>query len=187
MQYLIVGLGNIGAEYQHTRHNIGFDVLDNLAKDNDVRYSDQRYGAIGDMRLKGHSLTLLKPSTYMNLSGNALRYWMQIKKVPLENVLVIVDDVALPFGSLRLRADGSDAGHNGLKHIQETLCTAKYARLRFGAGNEYPKGRQIEYVLGGWSPEQLETLPERIDSACKIIQSFCLSGIQRTMNDFNKR
>jgi len=187
MQYLIVGLGNIGAEYQHTRHNIGFDVLDNLAMDNDVRFSDQRYGAIGDMRLKGHSLTLLKPSTYMNLSGNALRYWMQIKKVPLENVLVIVDDVALPFGSLRLRADGSDAGHNGLKHIQETLGTTKYARLRFGAGNDYPKGRQVEYVLGGWSPEQLETLPERIDSACKIIQSFCLSGIQRTMNDFNKR
>jgi len=187
MQYLIVGLGNIGAEYQHTRHNIGFDVLDNFAKDNDVRYSDQRYGAIGDMRLKGHSLTLLKPSTYMNLSGNAVRYWMQIKKVPLENVLIIVDDVALPFGSLRLRADGSDAGHNGLKHIQETLGTTKYARLRFGAGNDYSKGRQVEYVLGGWSAEQLETLPERIDSACKIIQSFCLTGIQRTMNDFNKR
>jgi PTH1 family peptidyl-tRNA hydrolase len=187
MQYLIVGLGNIGAEYQHTRHNIGFDVLDDLAQDAGVRFSDQRYGAIGEMKLKGQVLTLLKPSTYMNLSGHAVRYWMQMKKVPLENVLIIVDDVALPFGSLRLRPEGSNAGHNGLKHIQETLGTTNYARLRFGIGNDYPKGHQIGYVLGGWSPEQLETLPERIDLAGKIIQSFCLSGIQRTMNDFNKR
>ncbi|MDD4920926.1 MAG: aminoacyl-tRNA hydrolase, partial [Bacteroidales bacterium] len=162
MQYLIVGLGNIGAEYQHTRHNIGFDVVDNLAQDAGVRFSDQRYGAIGEMKLKGQVLTLLKPSTYMNLSGSAVRYWMQQKKVPLENVLVIVDDLALPFGSLRLRPEGSNAGHNGLKHIQETLGTTQYARLRFGIGNDYPKGHQIGYVLGGWSPEQLETLPERI-------------------------
>ncbi len=187
MQYLIVGLGNIGSEYQHTRHNIGFDVLDNLAKDAGVRFSDQRYGALGEMKIKGQTLTLLKPSTYMNLSGSAVRYWMQQKKVPLENVLIIVDDLALPFGSLRLKPEGSDAGHNGLKHIQETLGTAKYSRLRFGIGNDFPKGRQIEYVLSGWTPEQLETLPERIDLAGKIIQSFCLSGIQRTMNDFNKR
>ncbi|HEY5499440.1 MAG TPA: aminoacyl-tRNA hydrolase [Bacteroidales bacterium] len=187
MQYLIVGLGNIGAEYQHTRHNIGFDVLDSFAKDNDVRFSDQRYGAIGEMKLKGQLLTLLKPSTYMNLSGNAIRYWMQQKKVPLENVLIIVDDLALPFGSLRMKPEGSDAGHNGLKHIQETLGTAKYTRLRFGIGNDFQKGRQIDYVLSGWTPEQLETLPERIDLAAKIIQSFCLAGTQRTMNDFNKR
>jgi len=187
MQYLIVGLGNIGAEYKHTHHNIGFDILDNFAQDNDVHFSDQRYGAIGGLKIKGQQLTLLKPSTYMNLSGNAVRYWMQIKKVPLENILIIVDDIALPFGSLRLRPDGSDAGHNGLKHIQETLGTTKYARLRFGIGNDFPKGHQIEYVLSGWSPEELVTLPERIDVAGKIIQSFCLSGIQRTMNDFNKR
>jgi PTH1 family peptidyl-tRNA hydrolase len=187
MQYLIVGLGNIGAEYQHTRHNIGFDVLDLLAQDAGVRFSDQRYGAVAEMKIKGQTLTLLKPSTYMNLSGNAVRYWMQQKKIPLEHVLVIVDDLALPFGSLRLRPDGSDAGHNGLKHIQETLGTTKYARLRFGIGNDFPKGRQIEYVLGGWSPEQLDTMPDRMEMAGKIIQSFCLSGIQRTMNDYNKR
>lgn len=187
MQYLIVGLGNIGAEYQHTRHNIGFDVIDNLAQDAGVKFNDQRYGAIAEMKIKGHTLTLLKPSTYMNLSGNAVRYWMQVKKIPLENVLIIVDDLALPFGSLRLRGEGSNAGHNGLKHIQETLGTTKYARLRFGIGNDYPKGRQIEYVLAGWTPEQLEILPERIDMAGQILQSFCLAGIQRTMNDFNKR
>ena len=187
MHYLIVGLGNIGATYQHTRHNIGFDVLDDLAMDNKLTFSDQRYGAVTEMRIKNRVLTLLKPSTYMNLSGHAVRYWMQAEKVPLENVLVIVDDVALPFGSLRLRPGGSDAGHNGLKHIQETLGSQNYARLRFGIGNDYPKGYQIDYVLGGWSPEQLETLPERITEAGKIIQSFCLAGIQRTMNDFNKR
>ncbi|MCE5174488.1 MAG: aminoacyl-tRNA hydrolase [Bacteroidales bacterium] len=187
MQYLIVGLGNIGAEYQHTRHNIGFDVLNDLAQDANVSFSTQRYGDIGEMKLKGHNLTLLKPSTFMNLSGNAVRYWMQLKKIPLGNVLVIVDDIALPFGSLRLRQDGSNAGHNGLKNIEETIGTTKYARLRFGIGNDYPRGHQIEYVLSGWSPEQLETLPEKIETAGKIIQSFCLSGIQRTMNDFNKR
>jgi peptidyl-tRNA hydrolase, PTH1 family len=187
MNYLIVGLGNIGDEYAHTRHNIGFDVLEDLASDAGVKFTTDRYGAIGEMKLKGHLLTLLKPSTFMNLSGNAVRYWMQVKKIPLENVLVIVDDLALPFGSLRLRGDGGDAGHNGLKHIQETLGTAKYARLRFGIGNDFPKGYQVDYVLSGWAPEQLETLPERITLAGQIIKSFCLSGIQRTMNDFNKR
>lgn len=187
MNYLIVGLGNIGDEYQHTRHNIGFDVIDDLAQDAGVHFSDKRYGAVGEMKLKGHLLILLKPSTYMNLSGNAVRYWMQLKNIPLENILIVADDLALPFGSLRLRPDGSDAGHNGLKHIQETIGTDKYIRLRFGIGNDYPRGHQIEYVLSGWSPEQLETLPERIELSGKIIQSFCLSGIQRTMNDFNKR
>jgi len=187
MNFLIVGLGNIGDEYQHTRHNIGFDVVDDLARNAEVLFSDQRYGSVGNMKLKGHMLTLLKPSTFMNLSGNAVRYWMQLKKIPLENILIIVDDVALPFGSLRLRADGSSAGHNGLNNIQEVLGTTKYARLRFGSGSDYPKGHQIEYVLGGWSTEQLKTLPERIDTAGKIIQSFCLAGIERTMNDYNKR
>lgn len=187
MHYLIVGLGNIGATYQHTRHNIGFDVLDDLAIDNNLKFTDQRYGAVTEYRVKNRVITLLKPSTYMNLSGHAVRYWMQAEKVPLENVLVIVDDVSLPFGNLRVKPSGSDAGHNGLKHIQETLGTQNYARLRFGIGNDYPKGHQIGYVLGGWSPEQLDTLPERITEAGKIIQSFCLAGIQRTMNDFNKR
>jgi len=187
MHHLIVGLGNIGSEYQHTRHNIGFDILDSLAADAGIRFTDKRYGAIGDMKLKGHVLTLLKPSTYMNLSGNAVRYWMQAEKIPLENVLILVDDVSLSFGSLRLRPSGSDAGHNGLKHIHETLGTTEYARLRFGIGNDYPKGHQVGYVLSGWAPEQLETLPDLIGTACKIVQSFCLSGIQRTMNDFNKR
>lgn len=187
MHYLIVGLGNTGATYQHTRHNIGFDVLDDIAIDNKLTFSDQRYGSIAEMRVKNRVLTLLKPSTFMNLSGHAVRYWMQAEKIPLENVLVIVDDIALPFGTLRLRPGGGDAGHNGLRHIQETLGTTQYARLRFGIGNDFPKGYQIDYVLGGWSPEQLETLPNRITEAGKIVTSFCLSGIQHTMNEFNKR
>jgi len=187
MHFLIVGLGNIGAEYQHTRHNIGFDILDNLASDAGLLFSERRYGAVGDMKLKGHVLTLLKPSTYMNLSGNAVRYWMQAEKIPLENLLIVVDDLALPFGSLRLRPGGSDAGHNGLKSIQELLGTPNYARLRFGIGNNYQRGHQVDYVLSGWSPEELETFPERINLAGEVISSFCLSGIQRTMNDYNKR
>lgn len=187
MNFLIAGLGNIGEEYAHTRHNIGFDVVDDMAQDAGVHFSTERYGDIAELKVKNHVLTLLKPSTYMNLSGNAVRYWMQQKKIPLENVLVIVDDLALPFGSLRLKGDGGDAGHNGLKHIQETLGTKKYARLRFGIGSDFPKGYQVDYVLGGWTPGQLETLPERITLAGSIVRSFCLSGIQRTMNDFNKR
>jgi len=187
MIFLMVGLGNIGEEYAHTRHNVGFDVVDDLATDAGVKFKTERYGAIAEVKVKNHVMLLLKPSTYMNLSGNAVRYWMQAKKIPLENVLVISDDLALPFGSLRLRGDGGDAGHNGLNHIQETLGTKKYARLRFGIGSDFPKGYQIDYVLSGWSPEQLETLPERITMACDIVKSFCLSGLHRTMNDYNKR
>jgi peptidyl-tRNA hydrolase, PTH1 family len=187
MNFLIVGLGNIGEEYAHTKHNIGFDILDDLAQDSDIRFKTDRYGDVAELRVKNHVLTLLKPSTYMNLSGHAVRYWMQNKKIPLENVLVLVDDLALPFGQLRLRPGGSDAGHNGLKHIIQTLGTNVYARLRFGIGNDYPKGHQIDYVLSGWSVEQLETLPERLTMAGEIIKSFCLAGIQRTMNLYNKR
>ncbi len=187
MHYLIVGLGNIGPEYEHTRHNIGFDIVDNLATDAGVKFTDRRYGAIAEMKIKNKYLTLLKPSTYMNLSGNAVRYWMQAEKIEIENILIIVDDLALPFGSLRLRPSGSDAGHNGLKHIQETLSTTNYARLRFGIGNDFNRGQQIEYVLSGWSPEQLETLPQLIDRSSDIVKSFCLAGLQRTMNDYNKR
>lgn len=187
MHYLIVGLGNIGPTYQHTRHNIGFDILDDLAQDAGLTFTDRRYGAVADLKLKGHVLTLLKPSTFMNLSGLAVRYWMQAEKIPLEQLLVVVDDLALPFGALRLRPGGSDAGHNGLIHIQEILGTHQYARLRFGIGNDYPRGHQVDYVLAGWSPEQLETLPERITLAGEIIKAFCLTGIQRTMNTYNKR
>lgn len=187
MKYLIVGLGNIGDEYRDTRHNIGFHVLDAFAKASNIVFKDGRYGATADLSLKGRQLVLLKPSTYMNLSGNAVRYWMQQEKVPLENVLIVVDDLALPFGTLRLKPKGSDAGHNGLKHIAATLGTENYARLRFGIGNNFPKGAQIDYVLGHFSEEEKQQMGERIDTACEIIKSFCLAGIAITMNQFNKK
>lgn len=187
MKYLIVGLGNIGDEYRDTRHNIGFNVLDAFAKASNIVFKDGRYGATADLSLKGKQLVLLKPSTYMNLSGNAVRYWMQQEKVPLENLLIVVDDLALPFGALRLKPKGSDAGHNGLKHIAATLGTENYARLRFGIGNNFPKGAQIDYVLGHFSEEEKQQMGERIDTACEIIKSFCLAGIAITMNQFNKK
>ena len=187
MKYLIVGLGNIGDEYRDTRHNIGFNVLDAFAKASTIVFKDGRYGATADLSLKGRQLVLLKPSTYMNLSGNAVRYWMQQEKVPLENLLIVVDDLALPFGALRLKPKGSDAGHNGLKHIAATLGTENYARLRFGIGNNFPKGAQIDYVLGHFSEEEKQQMGERIDTACEIIKSFCLAGIAITMNQFNKK
>lgn len=163
MKYLIVGLGNIGNEYHNTRHNIGFTILDAFAKASNVFFSENRYGATCEVKLKGRTLILLKPSTFMNLSGNALRYWMQKEKIEIENVLVIVDDIALPFGTLRLKPQGSDAGHNGLKNIQEILGHNNYARLRFGIGNDFAKGRQVEYVLGKWTEEQTAALPESAD------------------------
>ena len=187
MKYLIVGLGNIGDEYRDTRHNIGFNVLAAFAKASNLVFKDGRYGETADLSLKGRQLVLLKPSTYMNLSGNAVRYWMQQEKVPLENVLIVVDDLALPFGTLRLKPKGSDAGHNGLKHIAATLGTENYARLRFGIGNNFPKGAQIDYVLGHFSEEEKQQMGERIDTACEIIKSFCLAGIAITMNQFNKK
>ena len=185
MKYLIVGLGNIGNEYHNTRHNIGFTILDAFAKASNVFFSENRYGATCEVKLKGRTLILLKPSTFMNLSGNALRYWMQKEKIEIENVLVIVDDIALPFGTLRLKPQGSDAGHNGLKNIQEILGHNNYARLRFGIGNDFAKGRQVEYVLGTWTEEQTTALPERADRCIEIIQSFCLAGMQLTMTQFN--
>ncbi|MCD7710065.1 MAG: aminoacyl-tRNA hydrolase [Porphyromonadaceae bacterium] len=187
MKYLIVGLGNIGDEYASTRHNIGFRILDALAKASNVVFEDKRYGFVGQMRLKGHILVLLKPSTYMNLSGNAVRYWMQKENIPLENLLVVVDDIALPFGQLRLRPQGSDAGHNGLKHIQQILGTNAYARLRFGLGKDYPRGGQIDFVLGDFLPEEGEQLPDRIECAGNIIKEFCLAGVQNAMNRFNNK
>ena len=187
MNYLIVGLGNIGDEYARTRHNIGFRVVDTLAQEAGINFEDKRYGFIGTIKVKNQTLTLLKPSTYMNLSGNAVRYWMQKENIPLENVLIVVDDLALPFGTLRLKGKGSDAGHNGLKHIAATLGTQDYARLRFGIGNDFPRGGQIDFVLGHFTDEDLKTMDERVATACDIIKSFCLAGISITMNQYNKK
>lgn len=185
MKYLIVGLGNIGAEYAATRHNIGFKVLDALAEASNTVFSSQRYGSVAELKHKGRTFILLKPSTYMNLSGKAVSYWMQAKNIPLENVFVIVDDIALPFGTIRIRAKGSDGGHNGLKNIAELLGTNAYARLRFGIGGDFPKGMQIDYVLGEWTKEEAAALPERTKVAAEAIKAFGTIGLERTMNQFN--
>ncbi|MBR5475393.1 MAG: aminoacyl-tRNA hydrolase [Bacteroidaceae bacterium] len=187
MKYLIVGLGNIGNEYEGTRHNIGFTVLDAFAKASNTIFADKRYGFVAETSCRGRKLVLLKPSTYMNLSGNAVRYWMQTEKIPLENVLVIVDDLALPVGALRLKGQGSDGGHNGLKHIATTLGTTAYARLRFGIGNDFSKGRQVDFVLGSFDSEEQKIIDEQVNTATEIIKSFCFAGIARTMNQFNKK
>ena len=185
MKYLIVGLGNIGNEYHDTRHNIGFTILDAFAKASNVFFTENRYGATCEVKLKGRTLVLLKPSTFMNLSGNALRYWMQKENIPVENVLVVVDDLALPFGTLRLKPKGSDAGHNGLKNIQDILGHSNYARLRFGIGSDFAKGRQVEYVLGKWTDEQAAAIPERAERCVEMIKSLCLAGMQLTMTQYN--
>lgn len=187
MKYLIAGLGNIGEEYRDTRHNIGFMVLDALAKASNIVFSDKRYGAVAGMSIKGRQLVLLKPSTYMNLSGNAVRYWMQQEKIPLENLLVVVDDLALPFGTIRLKGKGSDAGHNGLKHIAATLGTQDYARLRFGIGNDFPRGGQIDYVLGHFGEDAMKLMPERLERAGEAVKTFCLAGLNNAMNQFNNK
>jgi PTH1 family peptidyl-tRNA hydrolase len=187
MKYLIVGLGNIGSEYEETRHNIGFKVLDDLAKQEDLSFENLRYGAVSNYKFKGKSLVLLKPSTYMNLSGKAIRYWLQQEKIKLENLLVIVDDLALPFGAIRMRQKGSDAGHNGLKNIQEILGHNNYARIRFGIGDNYSRGKQIDYVLGRWSDDELAALPENIDVAINMIKGFVTIGAARTMSAYNKK
>ena len=187
MNFLIAGLGNIGDEYADTRHNIGFRVLDALAKASNLVFEDKRYGFVTTLRVKNQALILLKPSTYMNLSGNAVRYWMNAKKIPLENLLVVVDDLSLPFGQLRMKPSGSEGGHNGLKHITSVLGTQQYARLRFGIGNDFPRGGQIDYVLGPFPPEQLAQMDERLDMACEMIASFACAGIANTMNLFNNK
>ena len=186
MKYLIAGLGNIGPDYEQTRHNIGFMVLDAFAKASNAVFEDKRYGFVTTTRVKNRSLILLKPSTFMNLSGNAIRYWLQKEKIETRNLLVVVDDLALPFGTLRMKAKGSDAGHNGLKHIQDLIGTG-YPRLRFGIGNEFPRGGQIDYVLQEFSDEEKPLLPERIDTAGEMIRSFCLAGINETMNLYNNK
>jgi PTH1 family peptidyl-tRNA hydrolase len=179
-------LGNIGPDYVQTRHNIGFMVLDAFAKASNAVFEDRRYGFVAEMRLRNKSLILLKPSTFMNLSGNAVRYWLQKEKIENENLLVVVDDLALPFGTLRMKSKGSDAGHNGLKHIQD-LIGQDYPRLRFGIGDNFPRGGQVDYVLEQFSEEEQPLLPGRIDTAVDMIRSFCLSGVRITMNQYNNR
>lgn len=187
MKYLIVGLGNIGDEYASTRHNIGFRMIDAFADSVKAEWQDKRYGFVAKCRVKNAELVLLKPSTYMNLSGNAVRYWLQQEKIPVGNMLVLVDDLNLPFGTIRIRKQGSNGGHNGLGNIQSVLCTENYARVRFGIGNEYTRGAQINFVLGNWTPEEETSLPERLKIVTEIIPSFCLQGIDRTMNQYNRK
>lgn len=187
MKYLIVGLGNIGDEYRDTRHNIGFKVLDAFAEASNTSFTTQRYGDVATCRVKNKQLVLLKPSTYMNLSGNAVRYWKEKEKIELQNILVVVDDIALPFGAIRIKPSGSDAGHNGLKNIAEMLGTQAYPRLRFGIGNDFPRGCQIDYVLGRFTFEEREALSTRIDIAVDAIKTFCLAGIQKAMCDYNNK
>lgn len=184
-KYLIVGLGNPGQKYDGTRHNIGFEVLDELAKKEDCQFETLKLGDLARFKYKGRTFILLKPNTFMNLSGKAVKYWLQLEKIPLENLLVVTDDLNLPFGTIRLKAKGSAGGHNGLTHINEVLQTQQYARLRFGIGNSYSRGRQADYVLGGWSKEEAPALPERIEMATRAIPSFALAGISNTMNTFN--
>jgi PTH1 family peptidyl-tRNA hydrolase len=186
-KFLIICLGNIGNEYENTRHNIGFKVADELAKQSEVQFVQDRLAYKCEIKVKGKILVLIKPTTYMNLSGKALNYWMQAEKIKVENVLVITDDIALPFGTLRIKPKGSDGGHNGLKSIQETLGTDVYARLRFGVGSNFAKGRQVEYVLGEWGSEEQVTLQERIKLAADMAKAFCSIGLQLTMTNFNNK
>ena len=184
-KYLIVGLGNIGEKYSNTRHNIGFKVLDYFAKEEGLVFETQKLGDVATYKLKGRTFILLKPSTYMNLSGKALVYWLTKEKIPLSNLLVITDDLNLPFGSIRVKTKGSDGGHNGLKDIQEKLNTTQYNRFRFGISDAFSKGRQVDYVLSDWSDAENEKLEERLKKSVELIKSFALAGINITMNSFN--
>ena len=187
MKYLIVGLGNIGDEYVGTRHNVGFRAVDAFAQKQGAEWADKRYGAIARTRVKNTELILLKPSTYMNLSGQAVRYWAQQEKIPVEHLLVIVDDLSLPVGKIRMRGSGSDGGHNGLKNIASCMMTQNYPRIKFGIGNEFPKGTQVDFVLGQFSDEDNRIIDEKLDYVGEIIKSFCLQGLDRTMNQYNKK
>lgn len=184
-KFLIVGLGNIGEKYANTRHNIGFKILDYLAASHEVSFETVKLGDVATLKIKGRTLILLKPSTYMNLSGKAIKYWLDKEKIPLENLLVVTDDLNLPFGLLRLKTKGSDGGHNGLKDTQDILQTVKYNRFRFGISDEFSKGRQVDYVLGEWSEDELTQLKERLKVAAELIQSFALAGVNTTMNQYN--
>ena len=187
MKYLVVGLGNIGEEYKNTRHNVGFYIVDAIAEKTKTTFQDGRYGNLAKAKIKGRQLFLLKPSTFMNLSGNAVRYWMQKEKIPLENLLIIADDIALPLGKLRLRMKGSDAGHNGFKHIIEVLGTDAFSRLRFGIGDDFPKGFQVDFVLGNWSSEERVEVETRLPVCFDAVQCFVMMGIQKAMNEYNNK
>jgi len=187
LKFLVAGLGNFGSEYQNTRHNIGFRILDAFAGASNIHFSILRYGALAEYRYKGRILILLKPSTYMNLSGKAVRYWLLKEHISIENLLVIVDDLALPVGTIRLRPRGSDGGHNGLLSISQFLGHQDYARLRFGIGSEFEQGSQVDYVLSDWSAEQEKILPDRIDMCKDVIHSYVTIGIEKTMNLYNNR
>ena len=187
MKYLIAGLGNIGSEYAETRHNIGFKVLDALAAASNAVFRTERYGDVAEMRFKGRTFLLLKPSTYMNNSGNAVRYWLRKEKVEPAELLVVLDDLALPLGTIRMRAKGNDGGHNGLKSIDACIGTNAYPRLRCGIGHDFRQGQQVDYVLGEWLPEEKETLRSVIGMASEAVLSFGTPGVERTMNLFNKK
>lgn len=187
MKYLIVGLGNIGPEYECTRHNSGFIIADALVDSAGGSFTTGRYGDVANIRVKNAQLVVLKPSTYMNLSGNAVRYWKEKEGIEMENILVIVDDCALPFGAIRVKPSGSDAGHNGLKNIAQMLGTQNYARLRFGIGNDFPRGGQIDYVLGHFTDEEIARIGERLPVAIDAIKTFCLAGIQTAMCNYNNK
>ncbi len=187
MKYLIAGLGNIGPEYANTRHNIGFMVVDRLAEKRETVFAPARYGDMAAFRHKGRSFFLLKPSTFMNRSGRPVLYWMNKEKIPVENLLVVTDDVALPLGTLRLRPKGGPGGHNGLSDIIDYLGTNHFARLRFGIGDDYPKGFQSQYVLGKWTPGEMELVGPKIETCCEMVLSFGMQGVARTMNEFNRR
>ena len=187
MKYLIAGLGNIGPEYKNTRHNIGFQILDALAEASNISFNDKRYGFVAEYKYKARTFILLRPTTYMNLSGRAVNYWLKKENIPIDKLLVLVDDIALPFGTLRVRAKGGAGGHNGLENINQVLGRNDYARLRFGVGDDFHKGFQADYVLSNWSREEVKELPAKIDSCIEIINSFGTIGTERTMNFFNKR
>lgn len=184
-KFLIVGLGNIGEKYENTRHNIGFKIVDEVAEEHNVNFETEKLGDVATFRFKGRTFILLKPSTFMNLSGKAVKYWLDKEKISVENLLVVTDDVHIDFGVIRLKAKGSAGGHNGLKDIQEKLNTQQYARFRFGVGGNFSKGRQVDYVLGEWNKEETSQLIERLPTSAKIIPSFGTAGLNNTMNTFN--
>jgi peptidyl-tRNA hydrolase, PTH1 family len=187
LKYLIAGLGNIGSEYQDTRHNIGFTILDVLAGASNIAFEDKRYGSIAQYKFKGRIFILLKPSTYMNRSGLAINYWLDKEKIPVENMLVLSDDIALPFGTIRIRPKGGDGGHNGLSNIIQVLGTSNFARVRFGIGNNFYSGQQVDYVLSKWSEEEQKVISEKANTCIEIIKSFGTIGLELTMSAFNKK
>lgn len=187
MKYLIVGLGNPGDKYVDTRHNIGFKVVEEFVRQQEGSFSPDRLADVAKVKFKGRTMICIKPTTFMNLSGKALNYWMQAEKIPLENVLVITDDIALPYGKLRMKRKGSDGGHNGLKDIIAVLGRSDFPRLRFGVGADFAKGRQVDYVLGTWNAEELSILTERIETSTEFIKAFCTIGVERAMNTWNNK